>query len=134
MNIIHQYFLIALEYTHTHQFYFYWLPVLLCIFGYLRRNQEEYKSDIAKRAEYEADTTDRKIYHPTITVGKVVGRFVVAFLPLVNIWKSVTDFIPRIVKDVIDLFNDWLDIPLVKERGKPAAPVAPETVAGVTKN
>jgi hypothetical protein len=118
IDTLHQYFLSAVDFTHTHQFYFYWLPAILCIFGYLRQIQEEYHKDVASRDEYEKCDNKNKAYYPTLTVGKIVGRVVVSIIPLVNIWKGVY-FLFRIGKDIIDIFDTWLNIPLVKKRPKP---------------
>jgi hypothetical protein len=140
MDTIHQFFLAVVLFARTNVFLTYWLPVVLCIFGYLRQNQEEYKTDVANRTEYEKTLSSpnfdpngswRPSYTPTLTVGTVVGRIVVSLVPLVNIFKGIY-FLFHIGSDIVGFFNDWLNIPLVPKRETPVQ-VTPTSTASVIR-
>lgn len=90
----------------------YWIPVLICLVGYLFEFVRDYKADVI------ASTETR--YDPKLTVGSLLGRLVVSIIPLCNLGLAIFKHAGKIIKNVIQAFADWLDIPFVRHRPDPA--------------
>ena len=124
-SIVNFYHAIIL-FAHNYEFYVYWLPAILCVIGYGFRSVNDYYKDldtradvIKRKAEYDSKPeASRPIvfynnYTPSLTVGKVVGRMFVAFIPVINIITTVFRFLPQLGSEVIKAWNRWLNIPFV---------------------
>lgn len=123
-NWINQMLTLLLDY----KVWSYWLPVALCLIGYILITVEDYQKDVKNRDEDEKaalENTDpngkrayRPGYTPKLTAGIIIGRFVVSFIPVINVLLTVFKFFPRLAGDIIKAFGKWLDIPLVPKRTK----------------
>lgn len=86
----------------------YWAPLTMCVYGYTVRTFLNYRKDITRREE------DR--YHPTDTVGDIVGRAIITIIPIGNLWAAAFNVAP----EVFGRFFNWLgkvfDQPLVPKR------------------
>lgn len=143
MDAFTQFFLDLYKIAQTHTFYLYFLPIVICIFGYLYRINKKIKTDTIQRTKFETYVSERaaydeaikaydespvasrgmrpsmpsgEYYHPSVTVGSIVGSLIVSVLPVVNLCMAVFWFLPTIAKDIVDLCSQWLDIPLVPKR------------------
>lgn len=76
----------------------YWLPLAFCTFGYMTRTLRNFTNDRAER---------RKLggyYHPSDTIGTLIGRGLVSVVPVANIFASVFDLAP----EVFGRFFKWI--------------------------
>lgn len=76
----------------------YWIPVAFCAFGYVIRTARNFQKDRAKRIQPGA------YYSPTDTLGTLIGRGVVTFIPIANFSAAVFDLAP----EVFGRFFDWI--------------------------
>lgn len=84
----------------------YWLPLAVCLIGYVVRTWRNYQKDIKARA---ADS----IYTPTDTIGTLIGRALVSVVPVANLWASVFDLGPKIFGRFFKWIGNVFDQPLV---------------------
>jgi hypothetical protein len=87
----------------------YWLPMAFCAFGYLVRTARNFAKDRRARVQVGG------YYHPTDTVGSLLGRAVMTILPIGNLFAAIFDVAP----DLLGRFFKWLhrvfDQPLVPD-------------------
>lgn len=87
----------------------YWLPLAFCAFGYLMRTARNFRKDRGER------TRPGAFYHPTDTIGSLIGRAIVTLLPVGNLLAAIFDLGP----EVFGKFFEWLravfDQPLVPD-------------------
>lgn len=97
----------------------FWLPLLLCLYGYTIRSLRDFANDRAKRAYAEAQPEPSKgYYEPSVTVGTLVGRVLAAVVPIVNLVCAIFDVGPQVFGDFFKWFGKAFDIPLVPKRAK----------------
>jgi hypothetical protein len=93
-------------------FFIYWIPIVLCVVGYTIRTFRNVQKDREARAR------EMSNYYPTDTIGDVIGRAFVSFIPVANFWAAYFDVCP----DLFSKFFKWLekvfDQPLVPKRTK----------------
>jgi hypothetical protein len=77
----------------------YWLPLAFCAFGYILRTGRNFRKDRAKRVEV------GEFYHPTDTIGTLIGRGLLTIIPLANVCAAVFDLAP----EVFGKFFSWLE-------------------------
>ena len=95
----------------------YWMPLVLCAYGYLLRAIRKYREELANRAKAEADP--KAYYRPTLTVGTIVGGAVLTVTPIANLFAAVFDVAPEVFSDLFSWLGKVLDIPLVPKRKDP---------------
>ncbi|HEY9146568.1 MAG TPA: hypothetical protein VIN36_07770 [Thiobacillus sp.] len=95
----------------------YWLPMALCLYGYSVRTFRDYRQDVKRRESL-------AFYMPDLTVGVVVGRFLMAVFPIANLLAAVFDVAPEVFGDFFRWIGKALDIPLVPKR-KPGTESTP---------
>lgn len=106
----------------------YWLPLVVCVFGYTLRTWLNYQSDLlerelAEKSRREAVGTPAekqppwvssiRIYAPTDTIGTLIGRALVSVVPVANLWASVFDLGPKIFGRFFKWIGNVFDQPLV---------------------
>lgn len=89
-------------------FFLYWLPLALCLYGYTVRTFRDYRKDVAAR--------EKDYYHPELTIGLIVGRLVMAVLPIGNLFAAVFNVAPEVFGDFFRWVGKALDIPLVPKK------------------
>lgn len=102
-------FITSFDWHSSTAIIFYWVPVVLCVVGFLFDFREMYKIDLNNyQAEY---------YIPKLTVGAIVGRMVLSFVPICNFIASIRHAF-TLITDIIATFSEWLNIPLIRHKPK----------------
>lgn len=97
----------------------FWLPLLLCLYGYAVRSAREFANDRAGRANAELPASQSNgYYEPSITVGTLVGRLLASVVPIINLVVAIFDVAPEVFGDFFKWFGKAFDIPLVPKRAK----------------
>lgn len=99
----------------------YWLPLLLCLIGYTirtARNLQQDKKDRSAVEKGENTSTGSSFYRPTDTLGDLIGRALISFIPIANFWAAVFDISPQLFCKVFEWIAKTFSQPLVPERGK----------------
>lgn len=89
----------------------YWIPVVVCLIGYCIDFRNFYKSDL--------ENYQKSYYDPKLTIGAILGRLVLSFVPVCNLFIAVTRHIWRIIYRILDHFDFVLNIPIIKHNPKP---------------
>lgn len=98
----------------------FWLPLLLCLYGYTVRSLRDFANDRAKRADAESRPKPSVgYYEPSVTVGTLVGRLLASVVPIINLVVALFDVAPEVFGDFFKWFGKAFDIPLVPKRVKP---------------
>lgn len=84
----------------------YWLPVLICAFGYTIRTAKNFMKDKAAR---EKDS----YYYPTDTIGTLIGRAFVSIIPVANLWAALFDISPQFFGNFFRWIGKVFNQPLV---------------------
>lgn len=84
----------------------YWLPLAVCLIGYVVRTWRNYQKDIESRAS-------DSIYHPTDTIGTLIGRGVLTILPVGNLLAATFDVAPMLLGRFFSWIGRVFDQPLV---------------------
>lgn len=97
--------------------FLYWVPVVVCAIGYILRTLKNAASDVMAREEYikakKANPMDYASYNPTETVGTVLGRIFVTFIPVANLWAAVVDVCPSLLSRIFEVLEKVFCQPLV---------------------
>jgi hypothetical protein len=110
--------------SSSYNFWPYWVPIIICLVGYIFKTVKEYNEDVKNRADYLSQPDSAQIqrrYIPELVVGHLVGRLLVSFIPVVNFCIALFVFLPTLARDIIDVCSNWLDIPLVPKKEKATA-------------
>jgi len=106
-------------------FLIYWVPLSFCVFGYTVRTAKNYQSDLKQRKDHEkkkaageANEKDYRLswYTPTDTIGDLIGRAIISFIPIANFWAGLFDLAPDMFRGFFEFIGRVFDIPLVPER------------------
>ena len=89
----------------------YVLPLILCLYGYIIRTWVNIRKDIAKRQEVKC--CGHGYYESTDTIGNVVGRILVSFIPVINIFAALFDVAPEVFSRIFDRILKVLSYPIV---------------------
>lgn len=120
---MHDFMIFVWTFVLDNKFLVYFLPIIICTLGYILISVEDYHIDVKNRDEFlNSDSKNYYSYTPKLTVGLIVGRLIVGFLPLINILVTIFKFLPRSARDVINACDQWLNIPLVPKPKKKAEP------------
>jgi len=101
----------------------YWLPLVLCAYGYTVRGVSKYREELTDRRKHEATGA---YFHPQLTVGHIVGHVLLAASPIANLFAATFDVAPEVFGDFFSWMGKVLDQPLVPRR-KPPTPAAQES-------
>ena len=104
------------SFTSLMGIYLYWAPLTLCAWGYTLHTWQNYQKDIVERDKYYANPRDKMYYSPTDTIGTLIGRAIVTFMPVANLWVAVLGFGPRLFSGFFRRVGKIFDIPLVPVR------------------
>lgn len=88
----------------------YWLPLVFCAFGYMLRTARNYRKDREERSKPGA------YYHPTDTIGTLIGRGVMSIMPVGNLLAAVFDLSPEVFGRFFEWIGKVFDQPLVPDR------------------
>lgn len=92
----------------------YWVPLIICAVGYTLRTISDYRKDHVRR------NSDQH-YYPTLTLGTIIGRVLVTFIPVANIGTAAFD----VGFDMMRWFFSWIgrvfNQPLVPKRKEPTS-------------
>lgn len=95
----------------------YWTPLSFCVVGYTMRTARNYMNDTKER---EGAEKRNRCYHPTDTIGTLIGRAVVSFIPIANLWAALFDVAPEVFRKTFSWVGRVFDIPLVPAKKKSA--------------
>lgn len=87
----------------------YWVPLAFCVFGYTMRTAQNYMKD------KEAREKKGEYYHPTDTVGTLIGRAIVSVVPVANLWAAMFDVAPKVFSRLLDAIERIFSQPLVPD-------------------
>lgn len=92
----------------------YLIPAVLTLIVLLKECVVYYKQDVRDRERYLNSTDKYARYAPTLTVGFILGNSIIAIIPVVNLFITLTEVVPKLWETFLKFF----DIPLVphKER------------------
>ena len=117
MSIIHwcvQFCTDTVQFNSIFGFVLYWIPVAICAIGFTLRTIKNCSKEVAHRKQYEEGKTS--YYDPEETIGRIIGRFIITFIPIANLGIAVCDF----GADFVNGFFTWIgrvfDQPLVPRR------------------
>lgn len=87
----------------------YWVPLAFCAVGYVMRTARNFRHDRSERNRKGAH------YHPTDTLGTLIGRGIVSIIPIANFCAALFDLSP----EVFGRFFRWIErvfnVPLVPD-------------------
>lgn len=96
-------------------FVLYWVPMLCCAVGYSLRTMKNYRKDIKERVSY---TTWSHGYSPTDSVGTILGRFFICFIPIANLVCTIADIAPSFFGRFFDWLEKTFNTPIVPDSKK----------------
>lgn len=108
--------IISTEYNTWLGVLLYWLPLLICIYGYSVRTWGNYRRDLKDREA--SETAENKYYSPTDTVGDIIGRVFVCVIPIINLVAAIFDVAPNIFEKFFKFLKKVFYQPLVPMRKK----------------
>lgn len=117
MSVIHwcmQFCADTVQFNSIFGFVLYWIPVAVCAIGFTLRTFKNCSKEVAHRKLYE--NHEISYYDPDETIGRIIGRFIVTFLPIVNLGIAVCDFGSTFVEGFIDWVHRIFNQPLVPKR------------------
>lgn len=91
-------------------FLFYWVPVAVCMVCYTIDNFRDFAYERIKRDEAREGKTS---YRPTLTFGKILWRYVLSIIPVVNLLAALFSFAPRYLSTWWELLTKLFDMPVV---------------------
>jgi len=94
----------------------YWLPAVICFYGYMDRAARNVQLD--RRARESAERKEDSFYIPSVTVGTLIGYVALAICPAANLCAAMFDLAPKLLSGFLDWCSKVLDIPLVPRRRK----------------
>lgn len=112
-------YILAIQYNSVIALAAYWIPMSICLVGYLCKTWKEYHEEVARSIECQ----QRNIgYITNLTIGVVVSRIFATFLPGVNVVAIAFDIGWPMLCTIIRSITNVLDIPLVKPYKSTAKP------------
>lgn len=98
---------LSFDFTGQMGLLLYWAPMLLCAYGYTARTSQRYHQCCEKR--------DKNEYFQSDTVGTLIGRAIVTFMPVTNLFAAIFDLGPRIFGSFFLMIGRAFDKPLVSK-------------------
>lgn len=120
---------------HNNWLLYYLIPAVVCTIHYIFKFFLMFSEDrekLKKYIEFQEDSTiqgqsqsknhdympyNRSQYHnyiPSLTVGYIIGRLFISYIPATNIFTMLAYALPFMVSNIANWFETILDIPLVK--------------------
>lgn len=96
----------------------YWAPLAMCAYGYAARSIFDYRDELRLRDLHEKGQCKYSVYSPTLTIGVLLGRALVALCPVANLFAAIFDVAPKVFSDLFAWLGKVFDIPLVPKRDK----------------
>lgn len=93
----------------------YWLPLMLCAYGYTLAIVQRVHKDRAARAAHESGAP-MSYYRPSITIGSLIGYAALTICPVANLLAAFFDVAPTVFRGFIRWCSHILDVPLVPKR------------------
>lgn len=87
----------------------YWIPVGLALLSGFVKCARDYMRDVESRDK-------DSYYSPRLTLGQIVWRFLVSFIPVVNMWVATFNAIPYLFQRFCNLCESVFNIPIVPKR------------------
>lgn len=100
-------YLMRFDFTGLMGICLYWVPMAFCVFGYMARTFERYRECCEAR--------DKGSYFVSDTVGTLIGRTVVTFLPGANLLAASFDLAPSLFFRFFQAIGKMFDVPLVRK-------------------
>jgi len=85
----------------------YWIPMVLCAYGYTARTFKRYRDCREKR--------DAGAYFKSDTLGTLIGRTIVTICPIANLFAAIFDLGPRLFGSFFRVIGEVFDQPLVRK-------------------
>lgn len=104
-------------------FLLYWVPVGICAAGFTIRTLSNCAKEVKIREEYEKHKRD--YYEPEETIGRIIGRVIVTFIPIANLGMAVFDFGWGFINGLIKFLSQVFNQPLVPYRKRSVQPQPP---------
>lgn len=92
------------------QLYGYFLPLSI---AFVSLSIEYISNYIKEKKEYENAVRNKKSFHPSLTIGNMVGGYVVSAIPIINFLYCCFGVIPDMVSYILNKANRALNINLV---------------------
>jgi hypothetical protein len=113
INAIQGFFVATFTFNSLIGFFIYWMPMLLCLSGYTIRTARYVARDTKNRSKQNPATGG--VYHPTDTLGDVIGRYLISILPIANIWACIFDVFPELFEGLFSWIVKIFNTPLIKD-------------------
>lgn len=96
----------------------YWVPMCVCVIGYTLRTSRNIQLDKKERSECEDidNNSNWGGYTPTDTYGDLIGRAVVSFVPICNLWAATFDVSPTLFGNFFKYLDKAFNQPIVPKR------------------
>lgn len=104
-SIIHWF--LSFDFTGQMGLLLYWMPAVLCAYGYTARTSQRYRQCCEKR--------DKGEYFKSDTVGTLIGRFIMTLTPVMNLFAAIFDLGPRVFGSFFEMIGRAFDRPLVRK-------------------
>jgi len=104
-------FLIGFQFSSPVALWLYWIPLAICLVGYIWDFVKDYQRDLG---EYQ-----KSYYDAHLTLGSILGRLLVSFIPLINIGIVMFYHGWMLVKRIFDSLSLLLNQPIVRHNPKP---------------
>ena len=86
----------------------YWVPVAACLIGYTIRSWRHIQKDQKSRSRDD-------YYVPGITVGNLIGWFILSWIPIANLMATVFDLAPHFFERFFKAIGRIFDQPLIAD-------------------
>lgn len=106
--------ILGFEFNSTLGVILYWIPLSFCVYGYSVRSFVNYQADVIGIRKKELG--EHSHYAQQETIGSLIGRGLVTFIPVVNIWGAIFDLAPETFGRFINLMSRVFNQPLVREK------------------
>ena len=89
----------------------YWVPMIICLVGYLFDFVKDYQTD--------AKNYQESYYDPKLTIGSILGRLIVSVMPVLNLGMALFKHMGNIIKKILLVCEKALNIPIIRHNPKP---------------
>lgn len=93
-------------------YWFYFVPLCICLFGYTLRTYFNVQFDKQKKEEFVKLNLEDKYYPKELRID-IFNRILVSFIPVINIIAMVTDIFPELFHSTYEKIETWLEQPII---------------------
>lgn len=93
----------------------YWMPLVLCAYGYLVIAVRKYRDELTLREKMESQDPPG-YYQPELMIGTLVGYLLATVVPIANLIAAIFYIAPRVFGDFFEWIGKTFAIPLVPKR------------------